>query len=86
MLFYMVYSIIKLATTDERISDCIDIVLTFSYILMLFGVSTSIKKSVDKQVREERMKSEFDFSIDSDSPSQSLVRKGEKVGNQFKPH
>jgi len=36
---------------------------------MLFGVSTSIKKSVDKLVREERMKSEFDFTIDEDSPT-----------------
>ena len=69
MLFYMVYSIIKMATEDSRIGDIIDIILTFSYILMLFGVSTSIKKSVDKLVREERMKSEFDFTIDEDSPT-----------------
>ena len=67
MLFYMVYSVIKMAITDSRTGDIVDIILTFSYILMLFGVSTSIKKSVDKQVREERMKSEFDFTIDDDS-------------------
>jgi glycopeptide antibiotics resistance protein len=73
MLFYMVYSIIKMTITDSRTSDIVDIILTFSYILMLFGVSTSIKKSVDKIVREERMKSEFDFTIDDDSPTQSLV-------------
>ena len=74
MLFYMLHSIIRLSTTDSRIDDIFDIILTFSYILMLFGVSTSIKKSLDKQVREERMKNEFDFSIDEDSPSQSLVQ------------
>ena len=69
----MVYSVIKMVMTDSRTGDIVDILLTFSYILMLFGVSTSIKKSVDKQVREERMKSEFDFTIDDDSPSNSLI-------------
>ena len=73
MLCYMVYSVIKMVMTDSRTGDIVDILLTFSYILMLFGVSTSIKKSVDKQVREERMKSEFDFTIDDDSPSNSLI-------------
>jgi hypothetical protein len=54
---------------------------------MLFGVSMSIKKSVDKQVREERMKSEFDFSVDDESISSSLL-KNNKNGeeNYFKPH
>jgi hypothetical protein len=83
----MVYSVIKMATNDSRIGDIADIILTFSYILMLFGVSTSIKKSVDKQVREERMKSEFDFTIDDDSPTQSLIHNPkEKMQSQFKPH
>ncbi len=85
MLFYMLHSIIRLSTTDSRIDDIFDILLTFSYILMLFGVSTSIKKSLDKQVREERMKNEFDFSIDEDSPSQSLVQQPkEKPANQIR--
>jgi hypothetical protein len=54
---------------------------------MLFGVSMSIKKSVDKQVREERMKSEFDFSVDDESISSSLL-KNNKNGEDsyFKPH
>jgi hypothetical protein len=38
-----------------------DILLTFSYLLMLFGVTLAIKTSVDKMTRESRIQSEIDL-------------------------
>jgi hypothetical protein len=82
MLVYMVYSVIKMVQErDDRSNDIVDIIVTFSYILMLFGVSMSIKKSVNKQVREERMKSEFDFSLTDDSISSSMIQYNKNEDN-----
>ena len=48
-------------------------IVTFSFILLLFGVSMSIKKSVDKLVREENMRNEFDFSEVDESIDSSMI-------------
>jgi hypothetical protein len=60
MIIYMIYSVVRMAAPDSpRAFDVIDIFLTFSYLMMLFGVSISIKTSVDKAVRESRLQSEI---------------------------
>jgi hypothetical protein len=59
MLIYMVYSVFRMAVDSARAFDVIDIFLTFSYLMMLFGVSISIKTSVDKDVRESRLQNEI---------------------------
>ena len=52
MLIFMFYSVFRMAVDSARAFDVIDIFLTLSYLMMLFGVSISIKTSVDKAVRE----------------------------------
>jgi len=59
MLIYMFYSVFRMAVDSARAFDVIDIFLTFSYLMMLFGVSISIKTSVDKGVRESRLQNEI---------------------------
>jgi hypothetical protein len=75
MIVYMCYSVVRMTTSDPRAFDIVDIIITFSYLLMLFGVSISIKKSVDSQVREERMRSEFDFNFDEGGSVSSTIHK-----------
>jgi hypothetical protein len=66
MCIYFVYSIIRITTDSDRVFDIIDIILTFSYLIMLFGVTLSIKTSVDKEVRESRMQNEINLFEDED--------------------
>ena len=61
MIIYMIYSVVRLSTEQARAFDVIDIFLTFSYLMMLFGVSISIKTSVDKAVRESRLQNEINI-------------------------
>ena len=61
MIFYMFYSITRLSINSSRMFDIMDILLTFSYLLMLFGVTLAIKTSVDKMTRESRIQSEIDL-------------------------
>ena len=59
MLIFMFYSVFRMAVDSARAFDVIDIFLTLSYLIMLFGVSISIKTSVDKAVRESRLQNEI---------------------------
>ena len=59
MLIFMFYSGFRMAVDSARAFDVIDIFLTLSYLMMLFGVSISIKTSVDKAVRESRLQNEI---------------------------
>ena len=59
MLIFMFYSDFRMAVDSARAFDVIDIFLTLSYLMMLFGVSISIKTSVDKAVRESRLQNEI---------------------------
>jgi prolipoprotein diacylglyceryltransferase len=59
MLIFMFYSVFRMAVDSARAFDVIDIFLTLSYLMMLFGVSISIKTSVDKAVRESRLQNEI---------------------------
>jgi hypothetical protein len=61
LIAYILYSIARLtilAINDEkspwteRIPDIADIVLTFSYLIMLYGVADSTKKSIDRNIRD----------------------------------
>ena len=61
MIIYMMYSVVRIASDSKRAFDTIDIFLTFSYLIMLFGVSISIKTSVDKEVRESKLQSEINI-------------------------
>ena len=61
MIIYMMYSVSRIASDSKRAFDTIDIFLTFSYLIMLFGVSISIKTSVDKEVRESKLQSEINI-------------------------
>ena len=61
MIIYMMYSVARIASDSKRAFDTIDIFLTFSYLIMLFGVSISIKTSVDKEVRESKLQSEINI-------------------------
>ena len=62
MLIYMIYSVVRMSSSSSRLFNIIDIVLTLSYLLMLFGVSLSIKTSVDREDRESRMmKNDFNL-------------------------
>lgn len=74
MVAYMLYAIMKLATTNEnrspnedRAIEGGDILLTFSYLGMLYGVSTSVRKTLDRMAREDSLRSEGVFEeADSD--------------------
>ena len=61
MLIFMFYSVFRMAVDSARAFDVIDIFLTLSYLMMLFGVSISIKTSVDKAVRESRLQNEINL-------------------------
>jgi hypothetical protein len=54
---------------DHRLNDILSIVLSVSNMVMLYGVSDSIKSSVDRQVREERIISTLDELISSETSS-----------------
>ena len=60
MLVYMLYATLKMALIDvasyQRICDVADICLTFSYLLMLFGVSDMIQRAVERETMEERVR------------------------------
>ena len=57
----MFYSITRLSINSSRMFDIMDILLTFSYLMMLFGVTLAIKTSVDKMTRESRIQNEIDL-------------------------
>jgi len=81
MITYFFYSIFKIAiiikgessieevTVERRITDILSIVISLSNMIMLYGVSDSIKSSVDRQVREERIMSTLDELISSETSS-----------------
>ncbi len=62
MLTYMLYATLKLSISEtqqskaviDRVYDVVDIFLTFSYLLMLYGISDSVKRTIEtqKQSRE----------------------------------
>jgi hypothetical protein len=54
---------------DHRLNDILSILLSVSNMIMLYGVSDSIKSSVDRQVREERIISTLDELISSETSS-----------------
>lgn len=84
MLTYMIYSILKIVfilkgektdedvTTEKRMFDILTIVISLSNMIMLYGVSDSIKKSIDRQIRTDRIVSTLDdFISDVTSSSES---------------
>ena len=50
-------------------SDILSVVISLSNMIMLLGVSDSIKSSVDRLVREERILSTLDELISSETSS-----------------
>jgi hypothetical protein len=50
-------------------NDILSVVISLSNMIMLYGVSDSIKSSVDRQVREERILSTLDELISSETSS-----------------
>ena len=50
-------------------TDILSIMISLSNMIMLYGVSDSIKSSVDRQVREERILSTLDELISSENSS-----------------
>lgn len=95
MIIYMIYSVVRMALDSARAFDLIDIFLTFSYLIMLFGVSISIKTSVDKGFRESRLQNEInifeevqvttddseDFNNSLRDPQDPLIKNKLKVNN-----
>ncbi len=89
MITYFLYSIFKISliaigeenvdpAVDQRMGDILSIMISLSNMIMLYGVSDSIKQSVDRQVREDRIVSTLDdlisetsISGDSDDSSSS---------------
>jgi hypothetical protein len=82
MLTYFAYSIMKIIfrATDSimmsedleaRMFDILSLVISVSNMLMLYGVSDSIKKSVDRQVRSERIVSTLDELISNSEGDES---------------
>lgn len=76
MVVYMLYSGLKFGmlylkdknyiedqSQMDRMIDVADITLTFSYLLMLYGVSDSIRRSVNREVKQEEERKEG-FSLD----------------------
>ena len=57
MVVYIAYSILKveISSSDfskaakDRVNDIADILITFSILLMLYGISNSVKKTVETQ-------------------------------------
>jgi len=54
---------------DQRMGDILSIMISLSNMIMLYGVSDSIKQSVDRQVREDRIVSTLDDLISDTSMS-----------------
>ena len=81
MITYFFYSIFKITliakseqsmedtTVEQRMNDILSIMISLSNMIMLYGVSDSIKSSVDRQVREERILSTLDELISSENSS-----------------
>ncbi len=77
MLAYMQYTVVKLSLShlndayswESRVVDIEDIFLTFSYLVMLYGVSDSIRKSAERQIKNKRMRSELDQLLDATDSS-----------------
>jgi hypothetical protein len=81
MIFYTAYSIFRIVmtatqdksldviTVENRIHDILIIAINFSNMIMLYGVSSSIKYSVDRQAREELIISTFNDLIISEVSS-----------------
>jgi|LauGreDrversion4_2_1035121.scaffolds.fasta_scaffold475868_1 hypothetical protein len=81
MITYLLYSVFKIyliakgeqtiddATVDHRMGDILSILISLSNMIMLYGVSDSIKLSVDRQVREDRIVSTLDDLISDSSTS-----------------
>ena len=80
MITYFLYSIFKIsliaigeenvdAAVDHRMGDILSIMISLSNMIMLYGVSDSIKQSVDRQVREDRIVSTLDDLISDTSMS-----------------
>jgi hypothetical protein len=91
MIFYTAYSIFRIVmtatqdkslevvTVENRIHDIFIIGINFSDMIMLYGVSSSIKYSVDRQAREELIISTFNDLITNEVSSSS-----EESGNYSK--
>ena len=81
MLTEFVYAIFKItliamgersiedATVDHRFADILSILISLSNMIMLYGVSDSVKSSIDRQVREDRILSSLDDIITDSSTS-----------------
>ena len=81
MLTEFVYAIFKIlliamgersiedATVDHRFGDILSILISLSNMIMLYGVSDSVKSSIDRQVREDRILSSLDDIITEGSTS-----------------
>lgn len=81
MLTQFVYSIFKItliamgersiedATVDHRFGDILSILISLSNMIMLYGVSDSVKSTIDRQVREDRILSSLDDIITEGSTS-----------------
>jgi hypothetical protein len=80
MITYFLYSIFKISliaigeenvdpAVDQRMGDILSIMISLSNMIMLYGVSDSIKQSVDRQVREDRIVSTLDDLISDTSMS-----------------
>jgi len=81
---YFVYSILKIVSratdrafifspsTEARIFDILSILISVSNMIMLYGVSDSIKKSVERQIRAERIVSTLDDLISNSDLEDSM--------------
>jgi len=55
MIIYMIYATLKLSISEshsskaviDRVYDIADIILTFSILLMLYGISDSVKRTIE---------------------------------------
>ncbi len=84
MCTYLLYSILKIVShatirdnnfspeLDARLFDILSLVISISNMLMLYGVSDSIKKSVQRQIRTERLTSALDELISNSDFEESL--------------
>ena len=57
------------ATVDHRFGDILSILISLSSMIMLYGVSDSVKSTIDRQVREDRILSSLDDIITDGSTS-----------------
>ena len=55
MITYMIYATLKLSISEtneskaviDRVYDIVDIFLTLSYLVMLYGISDSVKRTIE---------------------------------------